>query len=320
MDTVATRLGEMDSIILLTKLFVIDIRRGALLNPSRVAISPDNGRATGPGIPPDNRNLLFEKFAIEVNGSNFLNGTASSRNSIEFEKALDIRWMPPIAINPETAITIDLEDLGIKEGEVSLDGSGNIVLLISEDGSQAVGELRVVEEVVVPLEEAIVMEKPLEEIDAEFVENLEEVAEFAGAGETTIASDVESNGRLINQQTFSNCDCSDPTLTTFTTQFTRAESINIDFPANATNAEISSATARLQTIVGTNGEGDESVSLSIALDNCQSKTVTSQEIVRTVTGTVLGFPFSYEGTDRLETTETISDCPTTSPCHQGCPG
>ena len=320
MDTVATRLGEMDSIILLTKLFNVDIRRGALEDPSRVAVSPDNGRAAGPGIPPDNRNLLYEKFAIEVNSSDFLLGAASSRNSLEFLKAIDIRWMPPVAIDPATATTIDLEDLGIQEEELFLDADGNLVFLVSEDGSQAIGEIMIVEEVVVPLEEAIEMEEPIEEIEEEFVENLEEATEASGEGATAITSDVESNGRLANQQTLSNCGCGDATLANYAAQLTGVESSNIDFPAGTSAAEMAEATARLQTIVGANGGGDESVSLSIALDKCQTKTVTSQEIIRTVSGTVLGFPFTFEGTDRLETTEAISDCPTDTPCHQGCPG
>jgi len=319
MDTVATRIGELDSTILLTRIFTIDIRRGALENPSRVVISPDNSRAAGSGIPPDNRSLLIEKFAIEVNGNNFAGG-ASSRNTIEFAKALDIRWLPPMAFDPATSTSIDLGDLGISEEEIFLDGNGNVVFLVSEDGDQAIGELLTVTEVVVPLVEAIEMEEPLEEIEEEFVENLEVVSVASGEGVTAITSDVESNGRIANQASFSNCECGDLTAVNYTAQLTGTESINIDFSAGATDAEQAEAQERLRTIVGANGGGDESVDITVTLDKCQTTTVTSQEIIRTVTGTVLGFPFTFEGTDRLETTEAPGDCPTDTPCHQGCPG
>lgn len=329
MDTVATEftnaLGLLDT-ALITNVYTIDIRRGSFNDWKNVIISPDNSRAVGPGIPIEVSNFVIVHFDIQVNDSeNGLQQVASSRNEEVFLKDLDIRFPLPSAVSPHDYSVIDLADLGIDGSGINLDGQGNIIYFETEDGQFCIVYNPLLLEVVQPALEAIANGSSLEEINEIINDGLTSLAEMGegnglGGGSTMVDTDVERDGRIANREVFSNCQCGNPTSQSYTASLDGLEDITIGFPAGTSPQQQALAFTTLRALLGVSGEPNQAVALSVELDKCSTAEVISKEIVRTVTGTVLGFPFSYTGTDRLETTVTNDSCPTDTPCHQGCPG
>jgi hypothetical protein len=321
MDTVATEVTNeagMSEINLRTNMFVVDIRRGSLDDWGRVHVSPNHSTAIGPGIPTEPRSFLFELFQIDVfqQGDGLL--SASSRNSLVFNFPIDIRWIPTVTVDVNGLGTIDLEDLGLNEEQVQLGPNGEIIFLTDENGSQGLGNAPVIEEVIEPVIRAIQEEKSIEEINQTLQEGLEEVGN-QGGNTTQIITDVESAGRIANSQTLTHCGCPDgPTVVGYTAQLNGTEELIINFPANTSEADRAAATSAAIALIGTSGDPNQNVSINVNLGICEAKQVTSQEIVRTVTGVVNGFSFTYSATDRLETNESDLGCATSTPCHQGC--
>ncbi len=331
MDTVATQftndLGLLDTAFV-TNVYTLDIRRGSFDTWKNVIISPDNSRAVGPGIPISPSNFVIVHFDIQVNDGNGTNGlqqVASSRGEEVFLKPLDIRFPLPTAVSPDEFSVIDLSDLGIETDAISLDAQGNIVYFETEAGQYCIVFNPLLLNVVQPALEAIANGASLEEINGLITDGLEALAASGegnglGIGATMIDTDVESNGRIANSAFFSNCQCGDPTSQNFSASLDGFENIDISFPSGIEEDQRALAFATLEALLGVSGDPNQSVVLSVDLDKCSTAEVVSQEIVRTVTGTVLGYPFTYSATDRLETTVESSGCPTDTPCHQGCPG
>ena len=330
MDTVATEftndLGLLDT-ALITNIYTVDIRRGSFDEFRNVTISPDNSRAVGPGIPIEVSNFVLVHFDIQVSEiANGLQQVASSRGEEVFLKPLDIRFPLPVAVNPDDFGVIDLSDLEIDTDAISLDGQGNIVYFETEDGRHGIVFNPLLLNVVQPALEAIASGATLEEINRIITEGLEGLAETdqgdgIGGGSTIVETDVESPGRIANEDKLSNCECGNPASQNYTASLDGFENITINFPADISEAQRALAFTTLRALLGISGEPNQTVELSVTLDKCSTAKVVSQEVVRTVTGTVLGFPFTYTGTDRLETTvDTDHPCPTDTPCHQGCPG
>ena len=247
-------------------------------------------------------------------------------NNVEFLKPLDIRFPIPTAFaaNADDFEAIDLQDLGIDFDAITLDSDGNIVYLETRGGRHAIGFGPVIETVIIPVLEAIINGATLEEINQTVTEGLETLAENGtgngiGGGTTMIDTDEESLGRIANQVTLSNCNCGNPITQDFAASLEGIENIDISFPIDVTENDRALALITLRALLGLSNDVNQSVSLSVPLDKCSTAVVTSQEVIRTVTGTILGFPFTYTGTDRLETTVVVEQCPITTPCHQGCP-
>ena len=321
MDTVATQITNNDGLIdtvLIARTYTIDVRRGSLDDWAQVFVSPDNSGAVGPGIPSEIRAFLVELLRIEVNPDLTNSSNTSSSNAFVFDKPLDIRWTIDDIIDPETLTSIDLENLGIQDTEISINSDGEFVFLTTQAGLQAIGGMLFIENIVIPVLEAIQNGEPIEPIEAALLDGLEAIGNLDG-NPTGIFTDTESNGRIANQSTLSNCECGNPVIQSFSAELEGFENIIITSPP-ITPEQAQQAFNLIRTLVGASANQDQSVSVNISLDKCQSKVVTSQEIVRTVTGVVMGYPFTYQATDRLETTEISTDCPTTSTCHQGCPG
>jgi len=328
MDTLATEIideeGMLDT-LLITNVFTIDIRRGSFDEPRRVTISPDHSRASGPGLPIELQNFVLISFNVDIfDGSNGLQAIASSRNEPVFLKPLDIRFPLPIAIDPDDFSTIGFEDLAIDAEPIALDGNGNIVYFQTDDGTHCIAFDPLLTEVVQPALQALQSGASLEEINQIITDGLTTVGETGnglGGGVTEIIVDDEANGRIANKATLSNCDCGNPTSQNFAATLEGFENLDINFLPSTTATERAEAVAIVRDLLGLSGAEIQSVSLDVDLDKCSTATVCSQEIVRTVTGTVNGFSFTFEGTDRLETTVVEGgNCPTTTPCHQGCPG
>ena len=205
-----------------------------------------------------------------------------------------------------------------------MDGAGNIVYLQSASGTHSIVFSPVLLEVVQPALQALQNGASLEEINMIIAEGLTTVGESGnglGGGSTEVTSDTESNGRIANKESFSNCECGNPVTRNFSASLLGVEDLDITFPPFATDTERAEATAIVRALLGISGADNQTVSLGVDLDKCSTASaVCSTEILRTATGTVNGFPFTFTGTDRLETTVETGDCPTTTPCHQGCPG
>ena len=209
MDTVATQITTNDGIsdtIFVPRTYVIDVRRGSLDEWGHVFVSPDNSRAIGPGIPSEIRVFLVDLFRIEVNPdlNNFL--SASSRNTLTFNKPIDIRWLAEDGLDPNTLASIDLEDLGFDEEEITINAEGELVFLVDEDGLQGIGKIPFIEEIVIPVIQAILEEQPIELIEAALLDGLAAVGELDIENRTVIFTDTDSEGRIANQQTLSNCE------------------------------------------------------------------------------------------------------------------
>jgi len=326
MDTVATRcLNDegIEEVFLITNIYSLDIRRGAFDEPRKVIVSLDHSRATGPGLPSELKDFVIVSFNVEVlGGSDGLQSIASSSNEEVFLLPLDIRFQLPSAFNPYDFSSIDLGDLEIDTRPLTIDGEGNLVYFQTADGTHCIGFTPLLSDVIQPVLEALQNGATLEEINMVITEGLTTVGVVGnGSGVTEVISDIESNGRIANKESFSNCDCSNPVSQNFSATLDGVEDLYIMFPPSATIAQKVEAVTVVRDLIGISGDENQAVSINFDLDKCSTVTVCSQEIIRTASGTVNGFPFTYRGTDRLETTvEEESDCPTTTPCHQGCPG
>jgi len=105
---------------------------------------------------------------------------------------------------------------------------------------------------------------------------------------------------------------------TYKTKTRNFANVNIQFPNGTPNNVQRRALNMIRSLYGA-GNGQIKVAYSVFLPKCTSKIITSTENILKVEGTVLGFPFTYEGLKNLDTSEDTLECPITSACHQGCP-
>ncbi len=323
MDTVATRVPNSEGIeetVLFTNVYTVDIQRGSFDEWRNVVISPNHSRAMGPGLPIEVSNFVLVHFDIEVLwGSNgVVQQSASSRGEDLFLKPLEITFPLPEAFGGEDLGKIDLEDLGIEQTGFPTDHNGDIIYFETEDGQHCIAFNPLLAEVIQPALEAIQREASLEEINKIITDGLASVG-GQGIGATEITLDEKRDGRLAGSAQLYNCNCGNPNLRSYTADLDGFEQLDIRFPSSVSDLERIETINTLRTLLGVSGTGDQAVDLTVSVDKCSTAQINSKEIVRRVKGKVRGYSFVYQATDRLETTVEVGACPTTTPCHQGCP-
>lgn len=308
MDTVATtsidKFGQVDT-LLKTKVYAVDIRRGALKDYANLCVSPNNSFSRGPGIL---GHCLFpsEIFAIENMG-----GT-----DIEFIKPLEIVYAEEtVTCNQESNMPVlDLDKLTTNIiGKTSSLPNTQTMIKVNTNGNIYIGLDRLAHELCFQTLNAIRNEESITVINNLLIEYYP----------TAIKIDMDEiiNDKVVKEEVFSNCDCGKPINKEYNVGIVGTESLQINFPSTTSNAKKAKITAILKGLLSGSGASNLDATLQVNLDQCSMVTVTSTELVRRVTGTFCGISFEYKGTDRLETIMKSADrCPVETGCHQGCTG
>ncbi|MFK7933962.1 MAG: hypothetical protein AB8G22_10665 [Saprospiraceae bacterium] len=156
------------------------------------------------------------------------------------------------------------------------------------------------------------------------LENIEVVNTFG----CSIEAVSTTTGQQRSRQSLSNCNCGDAQEFTFFSPFDPFTTLTLDVPEGTSQLQNDLLTEALFNCLNlgiANEEEDGSVvdfasGVSVVADKCQVVTLESRNIIRTYRGEILGVPFTYRVSAETETGLTTGVCPTTTACHQGCPG
>lgn len=313
MDTVANEvineLGLLDTIYRST-IYDVDVRRKSINEYVNLCISPDNSFAYGLGILVNHNLFRLANFVIE--------DADNPGNKVNLLKPLEIIFSSP---NPDYTFgkkfpVLNLDNIIIDEiGVASVTSNDNILLRVNSFGNAYIGTSQEVIKLCQELLEALRMR------DKELIDSVIEKIRRSPNAPTRISTEELKIGNVVKEETFSNCECGQPTIATYTVQFNGQEELHIDFPPGTSKALQAEVFTKLRTLLADSGKSFLTASLTVGLDQCEEVDVFSRPIIECTIGLIDGYSFTYEATKKLETILVGSDrCPTESGCHQGCSG
>lgn len=324
MDTIAFAQpidsGEVE-IIREIRDYMVKIKKGTVEEWTNLSISPNNGTAFGAGIVLSEDMFSLVRFVVENKGGISPDRlvTAIPNEMVKFQQPIEISFNTSAGLFEQRNQELPSLDLGnITKNELGktnlvgnrvktdLFATGNLYIGLKEETTDLMLNML-----------GIIEEKGREA--AELIESL--FNEFINSSQNeniSITSSTPCVGAIVDQQIFSNCDCSEAKVETFKASTRNFANVNIQFPNGTPNNVRRRALNIIRSLYG-GGNGQLKVTYSVFMPKCTNKIITSTEHILKVEGIVLGFPFTYEGLSNLETTEDILTCPITSACHQGCP-
>lgn len=309
--------GEVE-ILQDTRDYTIKIGKNDLEKWANLSISPNNGTAYGTGIVLSEDLFSLARLVVTEEGGISPDGlvTTYTNDDVNFQQPIEIAFANPKQLYEKNNLTsLDMVNLTINElGNAAL-ANNQIKINLFSTGNLYIGFNDEVTDLMINVLEAIEKGYETDEaIDALFNNS----TATARNNNVSISSSISCDGAIVDQQILDNCDCSEAKTERYRARTRNFANINIQFPNGTSNGVRRRAFNMVRSFLGS-GTGQVSVNLVIALPKCTRKRITSTESILKVEGTVLGFPFTYEGLSHLNTTEELLDCPTTSACHQGCP-
>lgn len=118
---------------------------------------------------------------------------------------------------------------------------------------------------------------------------------------------------------FSNCDCGPAVEVPLKVRIFGSKDIDIDFPGDLSDFEKFKYFRDLRRFLGLSGAFKDKIKKKLTIDKCSCNGLVARFVIKKGSGKIFGLDFRVIGTVKVLTSFEEFACPTTTPCHQGCP-